>query len=193
VNKRRVRQRLPIVLSATALVVAVLGAMPLGEAAMNAVAFARNSGAVNGIKASRTPKPGRLIPLGSNGKFPESVIGTGPAGPAGPQGPAGPAGSNLYAVVNPDGSLYKSKGVVGISRTAVGTYQITFNRVVDDCAVLAIAGGHRTGPNSWMDPQKGLATARTFGQVAEIKMFVDNGFSGGVIERDLGFHTSVLC
>jgi hypothetical protein len=193
VNKQRVTQKLPIVLSATALVVAVLGVTPLGEAAYNAVSFARNSGAVNGIKASRTPKPGRLIPLGANGKFPESVIGTGPQGPAGQQGPAGPAASNLYAVVNPNGTVYKSKGMVGLSKTATGTYQITFNRSLDDCSVIAIAGGHRTGPDSWMDPQKGVASVRTFGQVAEIKMFVDNGFSGGIIERDLGFHTAALC
>ena len=95
--------------------------------------------------------------------------------------------------MNPDGSLHKSKGVVGLSRTATGTYQLTFNRSVDDCSVVAIAGGHRTGPDSWMDPQKGVATVRTFGQVAEIKMFVDNGFSGGIIERDLGFHAAAFC
>ena len=88
-KNQRISQKLPIVLSATALVVAVLGATPLGEAAYNAVSFARNSGAVNGIKASRTPKPGRLLALGANGKFPESVIGTGPQGPRDSRGRPG--------------------------------------------------------------------------------------------------------
>ena len=76
--------RLPLILSATALVVALFGATPLGEAAgpvaSNAVPFAKragyaaNSGAVNGIKAARRPAPGRLVPLDQNGKLPEAAI-----------------------------------------------------------------------------------------------------------------------
>jgi hypothetical protein len=102
------------VLSAVALVIAVLGATPLGQAAGGALSkvppFARKAGsagqanhakradlannslAVNGFKASRLPQAGKLLVLGSNGKFPEAVGAVGPAGPAGPQGPAGQAG-----------------------------------------------------------------------------------------------------
>jgi Collagen triple helix repeat (20 copies) len=64
---------------------------------------------VNGIKASRKPVAGRLLPLGRSGKFPASVVPVargargadgaqgplgpdGPPGPAGERGPAGPAG-----------------------------------------------------------------------------------------------------
>jgi Collagen triple helix repeat (20 copies) len=92
-----------------ALVVGTLAAAllvwsPLGEAAGRTVAkFARNAGAVNGIKASRKPVAGRLLPLARNGKFPSSVVPTvrgergadgaqGPRGPEGARGPAGPAG-----------------------------------------------------------------------------------------------------
>ncbi len=90
-----------------ALVLAVLTVSSVGEAARHTVSsFARNAGAVNGIKASRTPKPGRLVPLGRNAKLPAAVLPLrrgergepgrpGPAGPQGPvgaQGPAGPAG-----------------------------------------------------------------------------------------------------
>jgi hypothetical protein len=90
-----------------ALVLAVLTLSSVGEAARRTVSsFARNAGAVNGIKASRTPKPGRLVPLGRNAKLPAGVLPLrrgergepgrpGPAGPQGPvgaQGPAGPAG-----------------------------------------------------------------------------------------------------
>jgi hypothetical protein len=86
------------------LVLAVLSLSPAGQAARRAVtAFAQNAGAVNGIKASRTPRPGRLVPLGRNAKLPVSVLPLrrgergapgrpGPAGPAGPPGPAGPQG-----------------------------------------------------------------------------------------------------
>jgi hypothetical protein len=120
------KKHLPIVLSATALVVAVLGSTPLGEAARNVVppfakrsGFATNAGAVNGIKASRFARPGYLVALRPNGKFPISVgqVGprglpgpTGPTGPAGPVGPAGAAGAagaagvSGYEVVTQDSS-----------------------------------------------------------------------------------------
>jgi hypothetical protein len=90
-----------------ALVLAVLTVSSVGEAARRTVSsFARNAGAVNGIKASRTPKPGRLVPLGRNAKLPAAVLPlrrgergepglpgpAGPQGPAGAQGPAGPQG-----------------------------------------------------------------------------------------------------
>ena len=92
-------RRVPAALSAAALLVAVLSATPSGVAALHGVVkvalFAKNAGKVGGIGASRSPKAGRLVPLGKNGKFPTSVLPAGlqgPAGPAGSQGPAGPAG-----------------------------------------------------------------------------------------------------
>jgi hypothetical protein len=106
-----VNRTLPLVLGALA--AALLAWSPLGAAAGRTVAsFAKNAGAVNGIKASRKPVPGRLLPLGRNGKFPATVVpvtrgargadgaqgprgpegARGPAGEAGPVGPAGPPG-----------------------------------------------------------------------------------------------------
>jgi hypothetical protein len=98
-----VQARLPLVLSATALVVAIFGSTPLGHAVVSAVPplathaktadFAKNAGAVNGIKASKRPRVGWLVPLGKGGKFPASVGVAGPTGPQGPAGPAGPQGA----------------------------------------------------------------------------------------------------
>ena len=97
--------RITVALAGTALALVAFAAGPAGGAARHAIAaFARNSGAVNGIKASRTPKPGRLLPLGRNAKFPASVVPTqrgargltgpqGAPGPTGPQGAAGPPGA----------------------------------------------------------------------------------------------------
>ena len=71
------RRRLPIILSGAALAVALFGATPLGNAAANVVKralFANNAGAVNGIKASETPEPGKLFPLRSDGTLPSEVI-----------------------------------------------------------------------------------------------------------------------
>jgi hypothetical protein len=97
-------QRLPIVLSVTALVVALLGATPYGEAAGRAVAkFAKNAGKVGGFAPSKTAKRNTVVVRGADGKIdaaslPVSRVALGPSGapgapgPAGPQGPPGPAG-----------------------------------------------------------------------------------------------------
>jgi hypothetical protein len=68
------KHRLPIILSTTALVVAIAGITPLGEAASDAIPFARNADKVDGLHASRTPKAGRLLALDRNKKFPHSVL-----------------------------------------------------------------------------------------------------------------------
>src|SRR3954453_18342160 len=112
------KQRLPLILAAMALVIALLGTTPLGRAARDLshavprfalkAGFASNAGRVDGLRASKAPKPGYLVPLRSNGKFPASVGQVGPAGaagtvgPAGPAGPAGASGVTAYALVDPN-------------------------------------------------------------------------------------------
>jgi hypothetical protein len=91
------RQRLPVVLSAAALLIAVLGATPNGVAALTGgtvrvALFAKNAAKVSNIGASKKPKAGKLLPLGKNGKFPASVFPGGQRGPVGPEGARGPAG-----------------------------------------------------------------------------------------------------
>jgi hypothetical protein len=88
-----VKERLQLILSATALVIALFGATPVGRAVVSAVPpfathartadYAKNAGEVNGIKASTRPRVGWLVLLGKGGKFPASV------GVAGPQSPCG--------------------------------------------------------------------------------------------------------
>jgi hypothetical protein len=94
------RRQLPLVLSITALAVAVLGSTPAGHAVVSVVPpFAKkahyadragNALAVNAIRAARKPKPRFLVPLNARGKLPASVV---PAGPAGLQGTTGPQGA----------------------------------------------------------------------------------------------------
>lgn len=124
------RSRLPLFIASLALIVALIGT-PLVQAGASAVRralFASDSGAVNGIKASKTPKPGRLLALNRDGKFPASVVPAGargakgetgaggpqgPAGATGAQGPAGPATAASIA----DGSITPAKlGVVPSAR-----------------------------------------------------------------------------
>lgn len=96
--------RISIVLSATALVVALYGSTPLGHAVSSAVPpfakhaktadYAKNAGAVNSLKASKRPRVGWLVALGKDGKFPASIGQVGPTGPKGDPGPQGPKGDN---------------------------------------------------------------------------------------------------
>jgi Collagen triple helix repeat (20 copies) len=107
--------RLALTLSATALAVALFGSTPVGQAVGSKVPlFAKKAGyadragtaaALNGIRASKLPRPGMLVPLAADGRFPASVGLAGQAGPkgdkgdkgdkgaTGPSGPAGPKGA----------------------------------------------------------------------------------------------------
>jgi hypothetical protein len=88
------RSRLPLMIASLALIVALIGT-PLVQAGASDVRralFASNAGAVNGIKASKTPKPGKLLALDRNGKFPASVVSSGSRGEKGETGARGPQG-----------------------------------------------------------------------------------------------------
>lgn len=109
------RQRTPLMLSGTALIVAVLGTTPLGQAAGKRLAaaippfaktagfarFAGDSSKLNGRASTLTGAPGTIPVVGQNGKLPASIGAVGPQGPQGPKGdkghkgdtgPAGPTG-----------------------------------------------------------------------------------------------------
>jgi hypothetical protein len=75
-------KRLPIVLSAAAFVIALMGVTPLGQATRDALPFAKNADRVDTLHASRPPKAGQLYPLGANKKFPAE----GPLGDEGAEG-----------------------------------------------------------------------------------------------------------
>jgi hypothetical protein len=100
------KQRLPLILAATALVVALLGSTPLGRAAESALEqvvprakkadFAANAGKLNGHKSSVNPRRGQIPVVGANGKLAASIGAVGPPGPAGAQGPQGGPGVSGY-------------------------------------------------------------------------------------------------
>jgi hypothetical protein len=96
------RQRLPIILSTTALVIAVFGSTPLGEAAMNQV-VPRNSVGTAQLRANAVTgskiRSGAVTSSDVRNRslravdFAAGQIPAGPQGPQGPQGPAGPTGA----------------------------------------------------------------------------------------------------
>lgn len=90
------KHRAAIALSMTALVVAILSQTSIGNAAVGAVrvaVFAQNAGRVNNIQASRTPMPGKLVPLNARGKLPSSVL---------PPTRTAPRGFTHTLIVSPD-------------------------------------------------------------------------------------------
>ncbi len=116
------RHRAPLVLSITALVIAVLGMSPIGQATaerLSAVVppfartagFARladNSNKLNGHRSTLRGLAGTIPVVGANGKLPASIGAVGPQGPAGAagpkgdRGPAGPTNGAATAIGNPN-------------------------------------------------------------------------------------------
>jgi hypothetical protein len=184
-----VRSRLPLILSVTALAVAVFGSTPVGSAATGLVKealFARNAGKVGGISVSRTPKPNTLLPLGGDAKLPASVLpagtGTGgapgPAGPAGPRGPAGPEGVN-HIYIHHRGDL----GPILVSdRVAIrdagrylliGRANVTNKGAARSITRCRLQGGDIDGPTASGAQRPGAQSGITLdpGQTAEMVVF----------------------
>ena len=155
-----------IIVCGAALLLVLLAASPAGGAARRSIAaFAHNAGAVNGIKASRTPKPGRLVPLGKNAKLPSSVVPTvrgarglpgprgpvGPAGPQGPQGATGPAGPGASRIAfdapasTPAATILTFGGLIlRAACSSAGDMSVSARSTLDN-ARLHVAGVDDTG------------------------------------------------
>jgi hypothetical protein len=136
------RQRLPLALSCAALTVAVLGSTPIGEATVSKIVpFAKNSGAVNGIKASRRPTAERLIPLGADGRFPEAVL----------------PDTRAFAFVNwptkegPALDPARTARFAGLTHPGTGIYCLTPAEGIDPATSVAVVApdwGNSAGPNN---------------------------------------------
>lgn len=124
-------RRLPMIVSTTALVVALLGSTPLGSAARlqlaKVVPFAKQAGTakvavnalhLNGHVASVGAGPGTIPVVGAGGKLPASLGLVGAAGARGPAGPAGPTGPTGAA--GPQGAQGPN-GLVAAYTTTAGT------------------------------------------------------------------------
>ena len=155
-----------IIVCGAALLLVLLAASPAGGAARRSIAaFAHNAGAVNGIKASRTPKPGRLVPLGKNAKLPSFVVPTvrgarglpgpqgpvGPAGPQGPQGATGPAGPGASRIAfdapasTPAATILTFGGLIlRAACSSAGDMSVSARSTLDN-ARLHVAGVDDTG------------------------------------------------
>ncbi len=164
------RDRLPIVLSVTAIVVAVLAATPLGEAAVNQV-LPRNSvgpaqlrtGAVTNKKlapnAVGTTKVRDQSLLAVD--FAANQLPAGAQGPAGPAGPAGPPGLSGYQAVfttgASDSTSYKTLDAVcpDGKRALGGGVAIT---PASAATVVAVTRSYLSGTARWETAARETAT-----------------------------------
>lgn len=126
-----------------------------------------------------------------------------PRGPRGPQGLAGAQGARgesgaaatrLWAIVDDDGTLYRGSGVVSTRRggPSSGSYLVTFNRDVSQCAAVASTGGHPLGPGSSTGISVGTASAATAGSPFEGVVSVLTKNPAGA-DADRIFHLAVFC
>jgi hypothetical protein len=138
-----VRQRVSLVLSATALAVAVFGSTPLGHAAGELVAaappyaktagfarFADDSSKLNGRGSTLGGLPGTIPVIGKDGKLPASIGAVGLPGPKGDTGAKGDKGeTGARGDTGPKGET-GAKGDKG----ADSTTRIVIVRVVGNSA-----------------------------------------------------------
>jgi hypothetical protein len=196
------RRAVPLVLALAALAAAAVAA-PLEAAGSHIVRialFAKNAGKVDGLSASRTPRPGQLVALGPNGKLPASVLPAVPQAPPGPPGPPGPAGDRglpglagepgkdaavLWASVAADGTVVRSAGSSSASRLATGTYDVTFAGPVAACATVAALAA----PDGTSSPATGQIGSTAVGAgVVRVETETSTGTNA-----DRGFHVAVFC
>jgi hypothetical protein len=167
------RDRLPITLSITALVVAVFGSTPLGEAALEQVlprnsvgaAQLRNNAVTNRKLAAGAVTTGKvrnrsLLAVDfARGQLPAGPQGA--AGPAGPQGPAGAPGISGYQTVFTtganDSATYKTLNATCPSgkRALAGGLAITPAAAT---TAVAITRNYLSGTDTWQTAARETAT-----------------------------------
>jgi hypothetical protein len=158
------RQRLPIVLSATALVVALMAMTPLGEAASSQIraTFAANAGKLRGFAPSKAAKKNTVVVRGANGKIGRASLPTLPRGPRGLQGPAGPAGpggpAGAAGVTGPQGPTGPSDA---FSRFRNGPVSLPFSATgkVSIAHLDLAAGSYVIVAKAWIENVAGVGTS----------------------------------
>lgn len=150
------RQRLPLILSATALLVSLFGATPLGNAAEQAIrsippfakkagyankaGVALNANRLNGHTSSANPVAGNIPVVAPGGKLPASIGAVGSPGPPGSNGAKGdPGAKGATGTTGPTGAKGPSgppgstgpAGPAGVSGWQAVTKTVSWGAGVD--------------------------------------------------------------
>jgi hypothetical protein len=167
-----------------------VGALALGVAGGPAQAATKkkkaiNATAVNGLRASKKPKPGQLVALDKNGKFPASVFPTGAlqqlltAGPQGAPGPAGPKGdtgtidtTNFFTKADSD-ARFLAKGGKAVDAGALDGLDSGDFLQVSPAAAQAPAATPLGAPSLWLRPTVNYTGSSTY--TSDFKLLNDGG------------------
>jgi hypothetical protein len=184
--------KLAVALSAAALLVSVLFATPVGQAASRLV-LAKNSvgtaqlkkNAVTGAKV----KDGSLLAA----DFKAGQLPAGPQGPKGEKGDKGDPGApgasatKVWAYVNWNGALRRGSGIASTERLSSGFYRITFSQPITNCVAVA---------NYMVEPGDGGYNMSDDFQVSRInttQMYVSIWNSSTQTFPDIPFSLIVAC
>jgi hypothetical protein len=184
---RRIRRPSPAMVVACAALLVALGGTSF--AAVKVLVPRNSVGSLQVINRSLravdlAPSAIHAGPRGPQG--PAGAAGAaGPAGPAGPKGDKGDPGSSLWAVVDQNGTLVRSKGVASALKIGTGMYQVVFSQDVTGCSYQATVGGAGTTLST------GFANvAQRINVSAGVEVWTYN--TGGTI-ADRSFHLAAFC
>src|SRR5262245_12445972 len=131
--------KLAVALSAAALLVSVLFATPVGQAAGRLVLAKNSVGTAqlkkNAVTSAKVKDQSLLAADFKAGQLP-----AGPKGDPGAQGPKGEPGepaTKVWAFVTESGSLRRGRGVASSTRVSNGLYKVTFAQSIEACVITA--------------------------------------------------------
>lgn len=170
------RERLPMIFSTTALLVAVLGVTPLGEAAYNAVVPRNSVGTLqlqrNAVKAAKIApnaiRSGHVL----NGSllvedFKAGQIPQGPKGDKGDTGSQGPSGLSGVQIVVANSVNNNAGGLKETTATCPSGKKVTGGGAQPVSSPAYYAAGYPVGDNAWKaigysPPNQGFFSVRAF-------------------------------
>jgi hypothetical protein len=131
------KNRLPVVLSATALVVAVVGVTPVGQATSTAIQthYARNASFLRGAAPSIKAGKNRIPRANKAGKLDRSwgVVGAAPTGPTD------------WIVVHSNGTILRQSGGWTVTKTGTGGYRVEHPSLIESQMGVADAAFREPG------------------------------------------------
>ena len=124
---------------------------------------------------------GMPFAAGSNGQ------NLGPAQVAGPDSVPAKAGKPMWAVVDPDGTLARGKGVASAEIVGTGTYIVHFTKNVRACSyvgTIGLSGASGTSADGFIT---------TVGAAADVNGVFVTTDNTSATRTNLGFHLQVQC
>jgi hypothetical protein len=181
--------KLAVAFSASALLVSVLFATPVGHAATKLV-LGKNS--VGTAQLKKNAVTGAKVKNGSllAADFRAGQLPAGPKGDTGAQGPKGDAGApatKLWAYVNWNGALRRGYGVASVEHLSSGFYRVTFSQSIANCVAVA---GYMTEPG---DGGYNMSDDFQVSRINATQMYVSIWNSATQTFPDIPFALIVVC